>query len=159
MATMLQEMYGATGKVGNKTYYQSDGKTIVRVVVTPKNPKTSAQTVQRVLVKAVGLTYAKMKEICNHSFEGYESGARCANRFRSVNLKDLRERASTLQNSGQSLNTFYQFMPLQSNRWQPFAAIISDIGTHLCLIGYSQPDHSSAASFFARVAALAASSE
>ena len=126
MATMNQDMYGATGKVGNKTYYQSDGRTIARVVVTPKNPKTSAQTVQRVLVKAVGLTYAKMKEICNHSFEGYESGARCANRFRSVNLKDLRERASTLQNSGQSLNTFYQFMPLQSNRWQPFAAIISE---------------------------------
>lgn len=47
------------------------------------------------------------------------------NKFRKVNLKYLRERAATLQNSGQSLNQFYQFMPLQSDKWSPFAAIIS----------------------------------
>ena len=45
MSQMNQEMYGATGKVGNKTYYRRDGKTIARIVVTPKNPKTDAQTI------------------------------------------------------------------------------------------------------------------
>ena len=90
-----------------------------------KNPKTTAQTLQRVLVKVVGLAYAMLKFICNHSFEGVSNGYDCMNKFRKVNLKYLRERAATLQNSGQSLNQFYQFMPLQSDKWSPFAAIIS----------------------------------
>ena len=42
MAEMNQEMYGATGRVGNKTYYRSNGKTIAREVVTPKNPRPTA---------------------------------------------------------------------------------------------------------------------
>ena len=90
-----------------------------------KNPKTNAQTLQRVLVKAVGMFYAMVKFICNHSFEGVSNGYQCMNKFKKVNLKYLRERAATLQNSGQSLYQFYQFMPLQSEKWTPFAAIIS----------------------------------
>ena len=90
-----------------------------------KNPKTTAQTLQRVLVKAVGLFYAMLKFICNHSFEGESNGSACMNKFRKLNLKYLRERAATLQNVGQSLSQFYQFMPLQSDKWTPFAGIIS----------------------------------
>ena len=90
-----------------------------------KNPKTTAQTLQRVLVKVVAFAYAMLKSICSHSFEGVTNGFQCMNTFKSVNLKDLRERAATLQNSGQSLRQYYQFMPLQSNKWTPFAAIIS----------------------------------
>ena len=90
-----------------------------------KNPKTSAQTLQRVLVKVVALAYAMMKAICNHSFEGVTNGFECMNKFKKVNLRYLRERAAALQNSGQSLSQFYQFMPLQSEKWSPFAAIIS----------------------------------
>ena len=90
-----------------------------------KNPKTTAQTLQRILIKVVGISYAKLKEICCHSFEGFSNGRKCANRFRSVNLRYLRERAATLQSLGQSLNQFYNFMPLQSEKWAPFAAIIS----------------------------------
>lgn len=90
-----------------------------------KNPKTTAQTLQRVLVKAVGTIYAVLKFICNHSFEGVSNGFECMNKFKKVNLKYLRERAATLQNSGQSLYQFYQFMPLQSDKWTPYAAIIS----------------------------------
>ena len=90
-----------------------------------KNPKTSAQTLQRVFVKVVALFYAMLKAICNHSFEGVTNGFQCMNKFKKVNIKHLRERAATLQQSGQSLNQFYQFMPLQSDKWTPFAAIIS----------------------------------
>jgi hypothetical protein len=90
-----------------------------------KNPKTSAQTLQRVLVKVVAFAYAMLKAICNHSFEGFSNGFDCMNKFKKVNLRYLRERAAALQNSGQSLNQFYQFMPLQSEKWAPYAAIIS----------------------------------
>ena len=81
-----------------------------------KNPKTSAQTLQRVLVKVVALAYAMLKTICNHSFEGVTNGFQCMNKFKKVNLRYLRERAATLQSLGQSLNQFYQFMPLQSEK-------------------------------------------
>ena len=104
-----------------KNYVMVDGSSNRRV----KNPKTNAQTLQRVLVKAVGMLYAMLKFICNHSFEGVSNGFQCMNKFRKVNLKYLRERAATLQGSGQSLYQFYQFMPLQSDKWTPFAAIIS----------------------------------
>lgn len=90
-----------------------------------KNPKTTAQTLQRVLVKVVAMCYAMLKAICNHSFEGVTNGFQCMNKFKKVNLRYLRERAATLQSLGQSLNQFYQFMPLQSDKWSPFAAIIS----------------------------------
>ena len=56
-----------------------------------KNPKTTAQTLQRILIKVVGIAYAKFKEICSHSFEGLSNGRKCSNRFRSVNLRYLRE--------------------------------------------------------------------
>ena len=100
---------------------KNDGSTNRRV----KNPKTTAQTLQRVLVKVVGMAYVMLKYICNHSFEGVSNGFQCMNRFKKVNLKYLRERAATLQQYGQSLNQFYQFMPLQSEKWSPFAVIIS----------------------------------
>ena len=74
MAKMSQEMYGASGKLGNKVYFKGvNGQTIVREKVTPKNPKTNAQTIQRVLVSQVGLTYKAFKEICDHSFETVNS--------------------------------------------------------------------------------------
>ena len=41
MSKMNQEMYGAIGKTGNKTYYKRDGKTIARIIVTATAPVTS----------------------------------------------------------------------------------------------------------------------
>lgn len=123
---MSQEMYGAKGKLANKVYYKgSNGKTIVRELVTPKNPKTNAQTLQRVLVAQVGLTYKAFKELCDHSFEGYTMGAQCANRFRKVNLQYLRDRASEINQAGISLASFYNFQKIGSTKFVPGAAIIA----------------------------------
>ena len=90
-----------------------------------KNPKTNAQTVQRILMKVVVMAYTMLKDICNHSFEGFTNGLQCMNKFKKLNLKYLRERASTLQALGQSLSQFFQFIPLQSEKWSPYAIIIS----------------------------------
>lgn len=123
---MSQEMYGASGKLGNKVYFKgAKGQTIVREKVTPKNPKTNAQTLQRVLVSQVGLTYKAFKEICDHSFEGYTMGAECANRFKKVNLQYLRDRASEINQAGQSLSNFYNFTKIGSTKFVPGAAIIA----------------------------------
>lgn len=124
---MTQEMYGAQGRVGNKTYYRApSGATVARTVVTPKNPKTQAQTYQRVIAKQVSACYAKMKEICDHSFEGVTMGAECMNRFRKLNLVTLRSRAAEIQNAGISLAEFYQFQPIGSEKFVPAAVIISE---------------------------------
>ena len=126
MAEMTKDMYGAIGRVGNKTYYQRMGKTIVRTITRPKNPKTEGQSLHRVLVKAVNKSYSKLKEICNHTFEDYDNAFDCMNKFKRVNLKYLREHATALMNSGQDLDGFYQFDPIDSEKWTPFAAIISE---------------------------------
>ena len=126
MAEMTKDMYGAVGRVGNKTFYQRLGKTIVRTNTRPKNPKTEDQSLQRILLKAVINSYSKLKEICNHTFEDYDNAFECMNKFKKVNLKYLREHASTLLVTGQGLDQFYQFEPLESLKWTPFAAIISE---------------------------------
>ena len=126
MAEMTIDMYGAVGKFGNKVFYQRGGKTIARTITKPKNPKTEAQSLGRVLLKAVNKTYSMLKEICNHSFEEYDNSFDCMNKFKRVNLKYLREHTATLEESGQGLDRFYQFTPLQSMKWTPFAAIISE---------------------------------
>ena len=126
MAEMTKDMYGAIGKFGNKTFYQRGGKTIARTITKPKNPKTEGQSLQRVLLKAVNKAYSMMKGICDHSFEDYDNSFDCMNKFKRVNLKYLREHTTTLLESGQGLDRFYQFAPLQSKKWTPFAAIISE---------------------------------
>ena len=116
---------GAEGRYADLTIFQSHGDTIARQVVTPHNPRTDAQTLQRVLMLVVSKVYILLKVICNHSFENYSAGFECMNIFKKLNLNYLRERAASLQQSGQSLRQFYQFAPLQSNKVTPFAAIIS----------------------------------
>ena len=126
MAEMTKDMYGAIGKFGNRTYYQRGGKTIARTITTPKNPKTEAQSMHRVLVKAVNKVYSMLKGICDHSFEDCYNSFESMNKFKRVNLKYLREHAATLMESGQGLDSFYQFAPLESEMWTPYAAIISE---------------------------------
>ena len=126
MAEMTKDMYGAIGRFGNRTYYQRGGKTIARTITTPKNPKTEDQSLQRVLLKAVIKSYSMLKEICNHTFEDYDNAFECMNKFKKVNLKYLREHATTLVERGQELDQFYQFTPINSLKWTPFAAIISE---------------------------------
>ena len=150
---MTKDMYGAIGRVGNKVFYQRGGKTIARTITTPKNPKTEAQSLSRVLLKAVNKTYSKLKEICDHSFEEYDNSFDCMNKFKRVNLKYLREHTATLLESGQSLDQFYQFTPLRSLKWTPFAAIISEghlpvvsvgidaAGGHKAFVGSSGPTY------------------
>ena len=123
---MKQDMYGAVGRVGNKTYYQRMGKTIVRTITKPKNPKSRSQSLHRVIVKAVNKGYSKLKVVCDHTFEGCEKGFECMNKFKKVNLKYLREHMTTLLEYGQGLDGFYQFAPIRSEKWTPFAAIISE---------------------------------
>lgn len=118
---------GYTGKLNGQCYYKgADGKTVVRAITTPKNPKTLAQRVQRVITKTVGDNYKAMKAIADHSFEGRSMGFQCANRFRSLNANRMRERASYLQEQGISLYGYYNFEKIGSTKFVPSAVFISE---------------------------------
>lgn len=122
---MNQAMYGAEGRVGNIVYYRQNGKTVARENVTPKNPQTDAQTIQRVIVAQVGRSYSKFKTLCDHSFEGITMGAKSANTFRKLNTRYLREKAAYIQQTGNSIAQFYNFQPVGSTKFVPGALIIS----------------------------------
>lgn len=127
MAKVNGNLQGATGSVGNTTYVTSGGQTIARQKVTNvKNPQTAAQTAQRVIIKQVQASYKAFKALCDHSFEGFTTGAKCMNQFMHLNARYLRRRAREIQSAGFSLYDFYQFSPISDSKWLPGAAIIAD---------------------------------
>lgn len=127
MAFVGSQKEGYVGKLGTNVYFKGpDGKTVVRELVIPKNPKTLAQRVQRVITKTVGDNYKVMKAIADHSFEGKSMGAKCANRFRSLNAIRMRERANYLQQQGVSLYSYNNFEKIGETKFKPAAVFISE---------------------------------
>lgn len=81
----------AHGKVGDLVMYRADGQQVTRARAQKvKNPKTVAQTIQRMIFGTVGEAYKRVQDIANHSFEGVAYGAKSQQHFMSVNLKRLR---------------------------------------------------------------------
>lgn len=86
---------GANGKLAGASIGKgSDGSTIMREIVTPKNPKTDKQMYQRAVMASVMLAYSAGKEIFDHSFQGFSKGEQCQRRFISINARLLRSAAS-----------------------------------------------------------------
>ena len=118
---------GAKGKVAGTTIYQSNGETVMRVINrSVKNPRTTAQLIQRIITKTVAKQYSAMKEICDHSFEGVTAGANTMAKFRSVNNTLLRERIAAAQQAGDKFDEMYNFVPLKTNAFIPAIVQISD---------------------------------
>lgn len=118
---------GAKGKVAGTTIYQSNGETVMRVINrSVKNPRTTAQLIQRIITKTVAKQYSAMKEICDHSFEGVTAGANTMARFRSVNNTLLRERIAAAQQAGDKFDEMFNFIPLKTNKFIPAVVMISD---------------------------------
>lgn len=118
---------GAKGKVAGTTIYQSNGETVMRVINrSVKNPRTTAQLIQRIITKTVAKQYSAMKAICDHSFEGVTAGANTMARFRSVNNTILRERIAAAQQAGDTFSDMFNFIPLKTNKFIPVAVQLSD---------------------------------
>lgn len=118
---------GAKGKVAGTTIYQSNGETVMRVINrSVKNPRTTAQLIQRIITKTVAKQYSAMKEICDHSFEGVTAGANTMAKFRSVNNSLLRERIAAAQQAGDKFDKMYNFIPLKTYKFIPAVVQLSD---------------------------------
>lgn len=118
---------GAKGKVAGTTIYQSNGETVMRVINrSVKNPRTTAQLIQRIITKTVAKQYSAMKEIVDHSFEGVTAGANTMAKFRSVNNTILRERIAAAQQADKKFDEIFNFIPLKTNKFIPTVVQISD---------------------------------
>lgn len=105
---------GATGKLAGTTMYKdpTTGETIMREIVTPSNPKTDAQLMQRIIMHTVAASYGVMKEICDHSFEGMKAGRETMSYFMKQNIQRCREAINTQLNEGLNLYEIYDFLKL-----------------------------------------------
>ena len=82
---------GGKGKLAGATVYQDgQGNTVMREVVSPSNPKTRAQMIQRIVMHTVMQAYSKMKEICDHSLEGVKKGQDTMSLFMKENVQVIR---------------------------------------------------------------------
>lgn len=82
---------GGRGKLGNIVATKGPkGSTVLRERVTPKNPKTQSQMVQRAITATIGKAYNAGKAIFDHSFEGKSTGRDSMDYFRKMNANALR---------------------------------------------------------------------
>ena len=79
------------GSTKSLTFQVFNGKQVTKDrVESVKNPRTPAQMDQRMLMKTVGAAYSAMREIVDHSFQGYSYGMQNMSHFLSVNAEKLR---------------------------------------------------------------------
>ena len=110
---------GANGKLAGATLYKQNGETVMREVVSPTNPKTEKQIIQRIIMHTVMQAYSKMKEICDHSFEGFKKGQATMSYFMSQNVGFAREKVASMQAQGVLFDNMYNFVPLGMKGFTP----------------------------------------
>ena len=104
---------GSTGKLAGTTLYKgANGETIQREIVSPSNPKTMAQNIQRIVMSTGGAAYSVMKAICDHSFEGTKKGQETMSLFMSENIQKCRAAIEEMQSQGVAFLNMYSFVPV-----------------------------------------------
>ncbi len=91
MATSKSFFGKRRGSTKNFTFAVFNGKQVTKEKAEQvKNPRTLAQMRNRMVLTTSSAAYAAMKEIVDHSFQGYTYGLQNMSRFQSVNNKLLR---------------------------------------------------------------------
>lgn len=79
------------GSVGDVTFYRSRGNQVARARNrAPMNPKTEAQTIQRMILATASKAYSRMKGIVDHSFQGVQYGGVSQSYFLKRAMDDIR---------------------------------------------------------------------
>lgn len=105
----------ARGKVGDIVFSRNNGRQVIKArSETVKNPQTTAQVLQRILLNTVSQAYSKMLAICDHSFEGVKTGQDTMAAFMKRNLNQLRSRVVNMKNQQGTLSGFYAVTPIGS---------------------------------------------
>ena len=83
-----------SGSTKNFTFSKLNGQQITKErVYKVKNPRTLQQMRQRMVMATVSAAYSYLKEICDHSFEGFGVGSPCMSEFMRLNLDALKAKA------------------------------------------------------------------
>lgn len=83
-----------SGSTKNFTFSELNGQQITKErVYKVKNPRTLQQMRQRMVMATVSAAYSYLKEICDHSFEGFGVGSPCMSEFMRLNLDALKAQA------------------------------------------------------------------
>ena len=91
MATSKSFFGKRRGSTKNFTFAVFNGKQVTKEKAEQvKNPRTLAQMKNRMILTTSSAAYAAMKEIVDHSFQGYVYGLQNMSRFQSINNKLLR---------------------------------------------------------------------
>ena len=119
---------GAKGKLAGASMQKgAKGQTIMREIVTPRNPKTNAQLYQRAIMATAMKLYAGMSMICDHSFQGVSVGAATQREFIRINVRRLRgELATALANTSE----YVGFVAPQTSSFVPAGNIIISRGDY-----------------------------
>ena len=72
---------GARGKLAGASLQKGENGTIMREIVTPTNPKTLGQAIQRLAFSTAVRTAKALEMIIDHSFEGIKYGAASVRHF------------------------------------------------------------------------------
>lgn len=102
---------GAKGKLAGAVAQKGQNGTILREIVTPKNPKTEKQIYQRAVMATVMKAYSAGKDIFDHSIQGLERGGKTQQYFIARNAKLLRS------------NIASELAQVQAGTLQPTAAV------------------------------------
>ena len=79
------------GSVGDVTFYRNRGNQVARARNrTPMNPKSEAQTIQRMILATASKAYSRMKGIVDHSFQGVQYGGVSQSYFLKRAMDDIR---------------------------------------------------------------------
>lgn len=116
----------ARGKVGDLVFARVNGQQVTRArAAVVKNPQTEQQMIQRILLNTVIQAYARMAEICDHSFEGVAVGQKSMNKFMKENLNNLRKKVAEYANAHGSFDGLYAFSPKGLNNFTPNEWVLS----------------------------------
>ena len=99
------------GSTKTLTFSVYNGKQVTKDrVANVKNPRSSAQMMQRAIMATALHGYSALKEICDHSFEGITYGQKSMNYFVAENAKMIRSAAPKVNLSlfkGNSVSNAY----------------------------------------------------
>lgn len=89
------------GKVGDVVFSRQNGEQVTRARNrAPRNPQSPLQMLQRVIMKTSSTAYSMLSPICDHAFQGFQTGTPNQSRFAELNVAIMRNQMRDAINSG-----------------------------------------------------------
>lgn len=106
----------ARGKVGDLVFSRTNGQQVVRSrAAVVKNPRTTTQMIQRIILNTVAQAYSRFRAITDHSFEGVQAGQKTMSIFMKKNIDKLNSQIKEALANNYSFYDIYAFTQIGAN--------------------------------------------